>query len=183
MRVLAFCRFARPSPALLPQLSQASDPTRPGTSRRAAFAWHVVLPIALGAAVYLLWRSPRLLVFRWMEAASLDGVLASARTLVAGVRLPGWLLFSLPDALWVYAFVACMALIWRGRPVRQAAFWMALGPALSLGSELAQLAGLVPGTFDRADFWLSVLASAIPLHLLYLRECPRHATPFRSSPS
>ncbi|HSU14625.1 hypothetical protein [Longimicrobium sp.] len=142
-----------------------------------------MLPIALGSAVYLLWRSPRLRVFRWMEAASLDGALASARAVVAGIRLPGWMLFSLPDALWVYAFVACMALIWRGKPVRQAAFWIALGPALSLGSELAQLAGIVPGTFDPADFWLGALASAIPLHLLYLRECSRHATPSLSLPS
>lgn len=149
----------------------------------AAYLAHVVLPIVLGAAVYLLWRSPRLLVFRWMEAASLDGIVAAARLWAAGTRPPGWLLFSLPDALWVYAFTACMALIWRGRPPRQAAFWIALGPLLSVGSELAQLAGALPGTFDPADLWLSAAASALPLYLLHTSSWPRHVTHFRSQPS
>jgi hypothetical protein len=137
----------------------------------------VVLPVVLGAGVYLLWRSTRLRVFRWVDDVAAGGALSSLRHAVASVRLPGWVLFSLPDALWVYAFTACMALIWRPRPGRQAVFWIAIAPVLALGAELGQLAGLVPGTFDAADFWLSALASAIPIHLLYIRPCSAPSSP------
>src|SRR5687768_6416071 len=62
------------------------------------------------------------------------------------VPLPHWLLYSLPDGCWVYAYTSWMMLIW-GRPV----LWVWSGVILAVGAELGQLLGPVPETYDNLD--------------------------------
>jgi hypothetical protein len=130
---------------------------------------HVVLPVALGAAIYVLFRSPRLRVFDWLQAMGLGNAVPAARAWArpAGEHLPEWLLFSAPDGLWVYGLTACLALVWRGAPSPARRAWLCAGVALGAGGELGQLAGLVPGVFDPADLLLCVVAggAAIVLNL------------------
>lgn len=126
---------------------------------------HAALPVAAGAAVYLLWRSPRLPVFRLMEALGMDAAVAAMRVRAAGARthLPDAVLFALPDGLWVYALTAALALVWRGRRGWAGAACVSLGLVLGLGSEAAQALGALPGTFDWMD-------AALALALVYGRE-------------
>jgi hypothetical protein len=130
---------------------------------------HVLLPIALGAAIYVLWRAESLLVFRWIDAAGLRPVVDAVRRTLSGARawLPDWLLYSLPDALWVYAGVAFYAIVWRGGHPRSRLLWTALPALLALGGELGQLTGAVPGTFCPVDLALCALAwwAALTLNL------------------
>lgn len=110
-------------------------------ARAAFFLIQVVLPIAVGACIYVGWRSTDLLVFRWLEAVGADGLIVRP-----DVPLPFWVLYALPDGCWVYAYTSWMLLIW-GRMVP----WVYSGVVLALGAELGQLVGLVPGTYDNLD--------------------------------
>ena len=104
----------------------------------------------------------------WARALGLEsGAQAVRRSLsVTTHALPDWVRFSLPDALWVYALTfTVIALQRRSSPLVRAAYLMVplvLGP----GAELAQAVGLVPGTFDPTDLWLS--SGALLLGLLPL---------------
>ena len=128
---------------------------------------HVVLPVIAGAAIYVLWRSPTLQVFHWLEAAGVGSVVRALRAAAAPARslLPPWVLLSLPDGLWVYALTAWLAQIWRGAKGRARVAWLSVGPCLGVGSELGQWAGLVPGTFDVADLIAGAAAAALSLAL------------------
>lgn len=120
---------------------------------------HVALPLLIGGGIYLLWRDPSLLMFRWLDALGLDGLFIAPRAWVAPLRpsLPDWLLFSVPDGAWVYACVAFFARLWRDGPPLPRWLWTALGPALALGGEVGQLAGVVPGTWDIVDVaWYAI---------------------------
>mgnify|MGYP004504346849 CR=1 FL=1 len=123
----------------------------------------------LGAAIYVLFRSPRLRVFDWLRAAGLGGAVPAARAWArpAAEHLPEWLLYSAPDGLWVYGLTASLAIVWRGEPGRARRCWLCAGLALGAGGELGQLAGLVPGVWDPADLLLSAGAwgAAIVLNL------------------
>ena len=112
------------------------------------FAIHVVLPIAIGTWIYVGWRSTDLLVFRWIEFCGL-----SAFVFRPAVSLPDWVLYCLPDGCWVYAATSWMLLIWQ-RLVPWA--WLAL--ILGVGTELGQLAGFVPGSYDLVDILFYVVA-------------------------
>jgi hypothetical protein len=124
---------------------------------------HSVLPVLAGGTIYLCWRSPTMLMFRWFSYLGLDAAVEHLRSFAAPAAgyVPGWVLFSSPDALWVYALTAFTASLWLGvehHGPRLA--WLSAGLIFGAGGELGQLFGLVPGTFDTIDFALCLLAFA-----------------------
>ena len=132
---------------------------RPQTMRRVLI--HVVMPVAVGACVYLFWRSPQLLVFTWANFLALDGLVAAGRTSAMGIQLPSLVLNSLPDGLWVYAMTAAMLCIWRtDRTAAGGWTWASIPLLLALAGEFGQCCGVVPGTFDWADVGISVAAAS-----------------------
>jgi hypothetical protein len=128
--------------------------------------WHVILPLLSGTAVYLLWRSPTLLVFSWVRASGVDGIVMTIRAIVRPMveLLPGWFLYSLPDGLWVYSFTAFLLATWRGTPPSVATFaWLLAPTTLAVGGEVLQAFRVVPGTFDIADIMMCTLGGALAI--------------------
>ena len=112
------------------------------------FGMHVLFPTLLGASIYLLFRSPSLLVFWWIDGIGLLDHLKVVRDHLSVVQLPDWFLYSLPDGLWVYATTSWMLLIWRGtKPV----FWLSAGLLLAVATEFGQAVNWVPGTYQSMD--------------------------------
>src|SRR5580765_6207739 len=124
------------------------------------FALHVLLPIVLGGLIYICWRPQDLLMFRWLRAAGVESLINSLRAIAAPFRaiIPHWIVYSLPDGLWVYALTAFMIIRWRDRDSLTKLFWLSTGLLLGVGSELGQLAGIVPGSFDYSDLIVCLLA-------------------------
>lgn len=112
------------------------------------FWLHVVFPTAVGAGIYLLFRTPTLLVFRWLEAVSLSQPLFALREHLSGIQLCDWLLYSLPDGIWVYASTAWIAIIWGRSP---SWIWLFVPVALAVGGEVGQAIRFVPGTYQHLD--------------------------------
>ena len=124
-------------------------------------ALHVTVPVLLGGLIYVAFRSPEHLLFQWAHAARLDGLVAALREICGSIRPSSeWLLFSLPDGLWLYGFACFMHVTWRGNGV-EACGWRWLPLALALGSETAQGLGILQGTFDPADVVTYLAAFAV----------------------
>lgn len=114
----------------------------------------VIMPILIGGAIYTLWRSRTLLVFALYRWVGLEPAIMALRKDVGPFRhlVPGVLLFSLPDALWVYAFTALLGYIWSKQPTCwERKLWTLLPVSLGLGGEFGQGLHLIPGTFDWCD--------------------------------
>lgn len=105
------------------------------------FLIHVIVPTAIGTAVYVGWRSTDLLVFRWIEYCRLSGLVFRPT-----IDLPHWLLYSLPDGCWVYAATSWMLLIWK-----RLVPWTWVAVVLAVGAEYGQLFGFVQGTYQTLD--------------------------------
>ena len=121
----------------------------------------VVMPLFLGTSIYTLWRSKTLLVFTWYNWAGLESHVMAIRRGAAPFRhlLPGWFLYSLPDALWVFSFTALIEYIWTSHPLGLGRrLWILLPVCLSVGGEFGQLFHLIPGTFDWADVFAYLAA-------------------------
>ena len=134
----------------------------------AVYFWHVAAPVVLGASIYVLARSTSLLVFVLLVKSGLGEALSVSRGAVEPMvsLLPEWSLYSLPDGLWVYAVTAFMALFWREESGWTKWLWISSGLLLGMAVETSQLTSLVPGTFDRVDLGVMLLAFTIAIGML-----------------
>jgi len=123
---------------------------------------HFVLPVSLGSLIYLLFRSKHLLIFHWFNALGLyPAILAARQHIIIFEQTPSWLIYSLPNGLWAYSFMFFISYIWSGTkaPARYLFIFMVL--TLSLGSEIGQLLGTIPGTFCFEDLIVYVLGLSL----------------------
>jgi hypothetical protein len=135
---------------------------------RWASIFHVALPVFVGVAIYTLWRSPHLLVFDWYQRVGLSVPISLARSTAAPIKrsIPAVVLYSVPDAMWVYAFTSALTLIWMDRSSSaQRNIWLVVPSVLALGAEFGQALHVVPGTFDWADVACYIIAGVLGLLL------------------
>lgn len=107
---------------------------------------HIISPIFVGSTIYVLFREKTLLTFDWFSYLKLDFIIDSLRNNFYGYRtyIPKSILFSLPDALWVYSFTMFLSIYFKNRILLSIIF---IG---SITTEISQL-WFVIGTFDIYD--------------------------------
>lgn len=118
---------------------------------------HIFTPILLGSSIYLLFRSENTLLFQWVKTIGLESFLFALRENSLSITIPNWLLYSLPDGLWVYAFTAALLLFWQGKN----SFWIWIPIFTSVLFEVAQATKIIQGTFDVLDILFSAMAFAL----------------------
>lgn len=76
---------------------------------------NIILPIFIGGMIYILFRSQKLWLFHWFYALNLGEIINYMRSSVQEVKnfIPKTILFSLPDALWVYSFTMFISLFFK----------------------------------------------------------------------
>jgi len=109
--------------------------------------------IFLGGIIYILFRPSEAIFFNWIRTVGLDNWLNLARhkSLSLYQYLPEWIVFSLPNGLWAFAYALLITFIWSGSKSLSRYFWMASIPLLVLGFEILQYAKVMPGTFCMQD--------------------------------
>ncbi len=129
-----------------------------------------LIPLIFGGLIYLTYRVETLKMFRWFDNIGATDFIIFLRTneILQAISLPQWVKFSLPDALWIFSFTYFMLTIWKFKITKSSAFWIFLAPTIGLFSEIGQLIGLFPGTFDLIDLVLLIVAMAIPFFQLVI---------------
>ena len=111
------------------------------------------LAIFIGGLIYILLRPSEHLFFGWISMAGLEQWMSPARSVspALGQLFPEWLVFSLPNGLWSFAYALLITRIWSGSRSWLKYFWMATIPVMVLGFEILQQSGTIPGTFSLSD--------------------------------
>ena len=117
----------------------------------------------MGGLIYIGFRDKSLLMFDWFNHMGLTHHIDSFRSLFNSDGVYGWVKNSLPDGLWLFAYMFLVDTIWNGSKSISSFIFIYCLPAIALISEFLQYAGLVPGDFD----WLDV-ASYLLAILLYI---------------
>ena len=107
---------------------------------------HIALPFFVGSTIYVLFREKTLLMFDWFSYLRLDFIIDFLRNNFYEYRIyiPKSILFSLPDALWVYSFTMFLSIYLKNKIILSTVF---IG---SIITEILQL-WFVAGTFDIYD--------------------------------
>jgi len=114
--------------------------------------------LMLGGIIYLLFRPSEILFLKWIQTAGLDNwfSLARQKSLSLNLHLPEWIVFSLPNGFWAFAYALLITCVWSGSKSWLRYFWMASIPILVLGFEILQFTGTIPGTFCMQDLALGM---------------------------
>jgi hypothetical protein len=79
------------------------------------------------------------------------------------LNLPCWLVDSLPDALWMFAFCLLILVVWDFKLNKNGKFWIIVALLVGILFEVLQVAQLTPGTFDWMDLFLITIAPLLSL--------------------
>jgi len=125
------------------------------------------LAIFIGGLIYILLRPSEHLFFGWIRLAGLDQWISPARSLspLLGELFPDWIIFSLPNGLWAFAYALLITSIWSGSRSWLKSFWMASIPILVLGFEILQIPGIIPGTFCIQDIAIGLLGLVLGIFI------------------
>ena len=119
----------------------------------------------LGGLIYILFRSPSILMFEWLDQINLSKYVLELRSYIDSYSLilPNWFLYSLPDGLWLFSYISFLLIIWDNKVSKKNIFWILLLPIIAVSSELAQFMEIIPGTFDIVDLIFYIAGSVLPL--------------------
>jgi hypothetical protein len=137
-------------------------------SKRATYVYCAAGSLFLASAIYILFRSESLLMFRWANSLGLLPFIHSLRSYSLGLKpiIPAWVVYSLPFALWTISYMLFIQAIWFGHKSIYRVIWFWAVPVISVAAELGQYPRLVPGTFDIFDLLTIVFAVALVLTLI-----------------
>lgn len=119
--------------------------------------------LIIGGLIYVGFRDKSLLMFRWFEQLGISGEVNAFRNLVNSEGIYGWVKNSLPDGLWVFAYMFLVDAIWNGSKSISSYIFIFSLPGFALLSEFLQYFGLFPGVFD----WIDVASYSFAI-ILYI---------------
>jgi len=121
-----------------------------------------LLALISGAVIYSFLRPAEAGFLSWFSSCDEDSWLCLARekTLFLNEFLPGWMLYSLPDGLWAFAYTLIILSIWNDSVSMVKYVWYMSIPLLIFGFELLQRTGHVQGTFCLSDIVFSAAGMA-----------------------
>lgn len=120
----------------------------------------VVLPVFLGGIIYIVFRSEKLIMFKWFETFGLNELINILRQ-NSVYNLPDWIKYNLPDALWLFSLTSILIIIWK-REINKTNFIYVLLPLIiGICWEFGQYLGIIQGTFDIKDLVFYIAASFI----------------------
>ncbi len=108
--------------------------------------FRIILPLFIGGLIYLMWGDEN--IFLVQQGLGLDFI-PVLRNIAQNIPLPHWMLYNLPDGLWLFSLLQALALLWKNDPEKN--MWLLVGTLMAIVHEVGQWSGMLPGTFDILD--------------------------------
>ena len=140
-------------------------------TQRKLFVFHLI-SLLLGGLIYIFFRSSSLLMFRWFEYIGIFQYIESTRNslLIYSNHLPNWIIYALPDGLWVFSYTCFMLSIWTDFTTAKSVIWTLFIPVFAILTEIGQGLNLIQGTFDSIDVLCYIVGVAFPYILLTINK-------------
>ena len=122
-----------------------------------------ILLLIVGIGIYLLFRSTSIRLYQWCMALPIADTIETWRNAAAGLSLPDFCKYSLPDGLYCASYILMSDAVWRRAKVWKRTLVVSIMPLVAISHELLQITGIAHGTFDLNDLF----CYAVPLLSYY----------------
>ena len=132
---------------------------------------NVIFPMLIGGFIYIFFREPSLLMFKWFDYLQLNDFIFYLREeYLFNLTTPDWIIYNLPDGIWIYSLTSLMLIVWNNHKSSFKYFWILVGPLLGISAEICQYFYIISGTFDIIDLIFCIVASILPFIVIYKYE-------------
>lgn len=123
------------------------------------------ITLTIGCLTYVLFRSDSLKMYAWFDKLYCLQAIKSMRefTMEFIDVIPNWMLYSLPDGLWLSSCISLILIIWKNKITKGSLFWVFSMLIIAVLSEMGQFFKIIPGTFDWMDVAMYFLGALFPL--------------------
>ena len=104
----------------------------------------------IGGLIYIVFRAETIRMFIWADYLGLSNWVNRIRTLCEDIYVNDFIRYSVPDGLWLLAYLLIIDIIWNESNIFKTAFIYVL-PIIAILLEFMQLFGLFHGVFDIYD--------------------------------
>ena len=123
-----------------------------------------MMALSVGGMIYVFFRPESIIMFRWFPFL---GVIHKQVSVFSTIHLPDFLVYSIPDGLWLFSYILLIGVIWNFN-YHRCIFLTMLLPVYAISHELLQLYHLVPGYFDILDFVVYIIATLVGISVLVM---------------
>ena len=133
----------------------------------------VFVVLCFGVMIYVATRTDALYLNQWLAHIGGNSLKDFLQNLLSRISIPYWIIYSLPDALWMLALTLVVMMIWDFKLNRRSIPWIAGAFCAGILFEVGQGFHLVSGTFDVIDLISIGIGTFIPVSftLLNIRLC------------
>ena len=124
-----------------------------------------ILSILFGGFIYVAFRSDSIILFSWIDYIGFTELIDNLRlkTLPYKDGVPDWVLYSLPDGLWLFSFSSAVMVIWEGEITRYSLILLLSMLILVISLEVLQCYNIIDGTFDIIDIIFFIFGAVLPV--------------------
>jgi hypothetical protein len=118
----------------------------------------------MGGVIYVFFRTTEPVFIKWIYSAGANEWIHMIREKSQDLfsqNIHEWILYSLPNGLWAFAYSFLITGIWWNHPAKIRYLWITSIPVLVFGFEALQYLQLVPGTFCVNDILFGLLGIGI----------------------
>lgn len=137
------------------------------------------LPILFGGFIYLLTRPKTIYLFDWIKSIDMEKEADTIREYFSEYQMSEWVIYNLPDLLWVFSFTSVMLIIWKGVHSKFEIAYITLPLFVGVTSEILQYYNPTFGTFDFKDiafYFIGFLSSILILKTIDQRKNEKQTT-------
>ena len=129
--------------------------------------------LCFGLLIYATTRTESLYLNQWLGHVVGNSLKDFLQNLFSLISIPSWMIYSLPDALWMLALILVVMMIWDFKLNRRSIPWIAGAFCAGILFEVGQSFHLISGTFDFIDLISISIGALIPVFftLLNMRLC------------
>lgn len=134
-----------------------------------------------GGILYLGFRTDTLEMFSWVDSLDIRWLVDGLRAALGPLspRIPAWMVYSLPEALWLFSGILLLRTIWQNASSSAGELYVWCFFLGSLCLECSQSLGLVSGRFDPVDCICLIMAFLAAELLRQPNSDSRHEEDFR----
>jgi len=123
-----------------------------------------ILCLVCAFDIYIFFRSSSIPIVYWFERNEVVSYYSSHPF----IQLPNWVLYSLPDGLWLLSYEFIITYLWKYQIKNKLYLSFTIGlPLFACSCELFQINGIIKGTFDILDLICYIFACLIGLSYCY----------------